>query len=199
MDFAVPADHRVKLKESEKKDKYLDLAKELKNYGTWKWRLILVLYSRNTNISGSIIKHNLRTSMNERNTFIYKNISLTLYSRKDWCFCVRDGRGDIYSERGLLLPISSSRSQGVPTLAPPWKLVRDASVRVRVSRSTAILCTLSIFWPRGSHHVVSFWLHTCSAWVSWRPLIFLFTNQKVTACQSTRGHSERTENPWHML
>ena len=25
MDFAVPSDHRVKLKESEKKDKYLDL------------------------------------------------------------------------------------------------------------------------------------------------------------------------------
>ena len=25
MDFAVPGDHRVKLKESEKKDKYLDL------------------------------------------------------------------------------------------------------------------------------------------------------------------------------
>ena len=30
MDFAVPADHRIKLKEYEKKDKYLDLAKELK-------------------------------------------------------------------------------------------------------------------------------------------------------------------------
>ena len=30
MDFAVPADHRVKLKENEKKDKYLDLAKERK-------------------------------------------------------------------------------------------------------------------------------------------------------------------------
>ena len=30
MDFAVPADHRVKLKENEKRDKYLDLARELK-------------------------------------------------------------------------------------------------------------------------------------------------------------------------
>ena len=30
VDFAVPADHRVKLKEIEKKDKYLDLAIELK-------------------------------------------------------------------------------------------------------------------------------------------------------------------------
>ena len=30
VDFAVPADHRIKLKESEKKDKYLDLAREWK-------------------------------------------------------------------------------------------------------------------------------------------------------------------------
>ena len=30
VDFAVPADHRIKLKESEKKDKYLDSARELK-------------------------------------------------------------------------------------------------------------------------------------------------------------------------
>ena len=37
IDFTVPADYRINLKESEKKDKYLDLAKELKKYcGTWK-------------------------------------------------------------------------------------------------------------------------------------------------------------------
>ena len=30
VDFSVPADHRIKLKECEKKDKYLDLARELK-------------------------------------------------------------------------------------------------------------------------------------------------------------------------
>ena len=30
MDFHVPADHRVKLKENEKKGKYLDLARKLK-------------------------------------------------------------------------------------------------------------------------------------------------------------------------
>ena len=34
VDFAVPADHRVKLKEIEKKDKYLDFALELKDCGT---------------------------------------------------------------------------------------------------------------------------------------------------------------------
>ena len=30
VDFAVPADHRIKLKTCEKKDKYLDLARKLK-------------------------------------------------------------------------------------------------------------------------------------------------------------------------
>ena len=39
LDLAVPADHRIKPKECEKKDKYLDLARELKNYGTCKWQL----------------------------------------------------------------------------------------------------------------------------------------------------------------
>ncbi len=42
-----------------------------------------VLYSRHTNISRNIIKHNIRTSMNERmNTLLYKNIiSHTLFSK----------------------------------------------------------------------------------------------------------------------
>ena len=46
VDFAVPADHKVRLKESEKRDKYLDLAREQKktmkhesdndtNWGAW--------------------------------------------------------------------------------------------------------------------------------------------------------------------
>ena len=38
VDFAVPADHRLKLKEHEKKDKYFDLARESKkNCGTLRW------------------------------------------------------------------------------------------------------------------------------------------------------------------
>ena len=36
VDFAVLVDHRTNLKECEKKDKYLDLARELKKIGTWK-------------------------------------------------------------------------------------------------------------------------------------------------------------------
>ena len=38
VDLAVRADRWVKLKESKKKYKYLDLARELKNCGMWKWQ-----------------------------------------------------------------------------------------------------------------------------------------------------------------
>ena len=40
MDFAVPTDHRVELKESEKKDKYLDFARELKKL--WNMKLTFI-------------------------------------------------------------------------------------------------------------------------------------------------------------
>ena len=40
VDFAVPADHRIYLKESEKKDKYLDLARELKKL--WNIKVMIV-------------------------------------------------------------------------------------------------------------------------------------------------------------
>ena len=46
MDFAVPVDHRVKLRESEKKDKYLDLAWELKK--SWNMKVTVIPIVINT-------------------------------------------------------------------------------------------------------------------------------------------------------
>ena len=50
-------------------------------------------------------------------------------------------------ERHILRERTSShiffQEPWVPMLAPPWKLIRDASARLRVPRSTAILCTQS--------------------------------------------------------
>ena len=43
MNFAIPADDRVKVKESEKREKYLDLARELKELWNMKVTLILIL------------------------------------------------------------------------------------------------------------------------------------------------------------
>ena len=41
MDFAVPADHRIKWRENEKKDKYLDLTRKLKKL--WNMRVTIIL------------------------------------------------------------------------------------------------------------------------------------------------------------
>ena len=43
VDFAVPADHKIKLKESEKKDKYLDLARESKKIWNMKVTIIPIV------------------------------------------------------------------------------------------------------------------------------------------------------------
>ena len=40
VDFAVPTDHRIKMKECEKKDKYLDLARELKKL--WNMQMTII-------------------------------------------------------------------------------------------------------------------------------------------------------------
>ena len=45
VDFVVPVDYKLKLKESVKKDKYLDLARELKNVWNMKVTMILIVIS----------------------------------------------------------------------------------------------------------------------------------------------------------
>ena len=55
MDFAIPVDHRVKLKESEKKDKYQDLARERKKLRNMKVTVIpIVIDTLGTAIKGLI-------------------------------------------------------------------------------------------------------------------------------------------------
>ena len=39
VDSAFPADHKVKIKENEKRDKYLELASELKNTTKTQWNM----------------------------------------------------------------------------------------------------------------------------------------------------------------
>ena len=43
MDFEVPTNHRVKMKENGKMDKYLDLARELKNVWNMKVKVIPIV------------------------------------------------------------------------------------------------------------------------------------------------------------
>ena len=147
-----------------------------------------MLYNRNTNISENIIKHILRTSMNERTHFFIKIcISHTLFSKGlMFLWWVRDGWRDISQREDFFFPYLIPEARGCQRLHPPCKLVIDASDRLHVPRSTGILSTLSksngvvlITWsPSGYTPVVT----KCP------DRAVLFTNHNMTACQSTRGH-----------
>ena len=54
--FAVPADHRIKLKESEKKDKYLDLARELKKLWNMKVTIIPIVIGAFGTVTKGLLK-----------------------------------------------------------------------------------------------------------------------------------------------
>ena len=56
VDFAVPAEHRIKLKECEKKDKYLNLARELKTLWNMKVTIILIMIGAFGTVTKGLIK-----------------------------------------------------------------------------------------------------------------------------------------------
>ena len=56
VDFAVPANHRIKLKEYEKRDKYLDLARELKKLWNTKVTIIPILIGAVGTVTKGLLK-----------------------------------------------------------------------------------------------------------------------------------------------
>ena len=56
VDFAVPADHRINLKESQKKDKYLDLARELKKLWNMKVTIVSIVIGALGTITKGLLK-----------------------------------------------------------------------------------------------------------------------------------------------
>ena len=56
VDFAVPADYRIKLKECEKKDKYLDLARELKQLWNMKVTIVPIVIGTFGTITKGLLK-----------------------------------------------------------------------------------------------------------------------------------------------
>ena len=55
VDIAVPADHRIKLKDCEKKDKYLDLARELKKLWNMKVTIIPIVIGAFSTVTKGLI------------------------------------------------------------------------------------------------------------------------------------------------
>ena len=56
VDFAVPADHKIKLKESEKKYKYFDLARELKKLWNMKVTVIPIVIGAFGTVTKGLLK-----------------------------------------------------------------------------------------------------------------------------------------------
>ena len=54
--FAVPVDHRIKLKESQKKDKYMDLARELKKLRNVKVTIIPIVIGAFGTVTKGLLK-----------------------------------------------------------------------------------------------------------------------------------------------
>ena len=56
MNFAIPADHRVKLKESEKRDKYLDLAQELEKLWNMKVAVMPIVIGVRVTVTKGLVQ-----------------------------------------------------------------------------------------------------------------------------------------------
>ena len=87
MDFTVPSDHKMKLKESEKKDRYLDFAWKLKkkehkddNYTNRNWRF---WHSHQWIIKGTGRREGRRTSGVHPNYSIIENCQNTKKRTRD--------------------------------------------------------------------------------------------------------------------
>ena len=101
-----------------------------------------VLYSRNTNTSGNIIK-----DKDGRNTFLL--ISLILFFKGSTvCLCLRDRGRDIY-QRDDFFPYLLPGARGCQRLHSLARSSETTSDRLCVPSSTTILCTLSKNSSRG--------------------------------------------------
>ena len=109
----------------------------------------------------------------------------------------------IFREGTSSCPILFSGSQGMPTLAPPCKPYRQRGPKCLWSAACpsldsqfSVLClNLTAWLSRGLLPVTQLFDSTTMTRCHPPP----FTNHNLTACQSTRGHCEPTENPCHML
>ena len=150
----------------------------------------ILLYRCNTDTSGNIIKHNLRISMNEQTQFFIKiYLSHFILKRVDVSVaCERWVVRHILRERTSSSYMFFQDARGCQRLHPLASSSETPQFGCVSFRSTLILCTLS----KSDHVVLITW--SPSRYTPIAPdcpdcdVIFLFTNQNVTACQSTWGH-----------
>ena len=149
----------------------------------------------------NIIKDDELTSMNEQNTLLYKNIPLSLYSRRGYTVCSkfeREMERHILREGEFFLPHIFLLEPGWANACTPCKPYRqrrpNASHRLRIPGST-----LDSNWTdclkltvRFSYHMVSFRLHTC---LTGQPRLTSIPLFKITTWQLVKAHGVTWNEP----
>ena len=103
VDFAVPADHRIKLKECEKRDKYLDLSIELKKLWNMKVTIIPIVIGAFGTVTKGLLKGLEDLEVGDRVETIQKTVLLKMA----WILRrVRETWGDLLSLKLLWKTIS---------------------------------------------------------------------------------------------
>ena len=132
------------------------------------------------------------TNFNVRTTtLLYKNISLTLYSRKGWCFCgVWEMGGETYTLReDFFFPYLLPGTRGCQRLHPLASSSETPLISC-VSHArmwfSALCLNLTACFSSCDLLPVTHLLYPSAL------IALLFTDHNMTACQSTRGHQERT-------
>ena len=113
MDFAIPANHRIKLEESEKKDKYFDLVRELKKMWTMKVTFIPIVNSTFITVTEGLLKRlggfgNKRSSGDRSNYY-----TIEIYQKTE------KNPGDL---RGLTVPQTSVKDHQLTLI---WKTLKE--------------------------------------------------------------------------
>ena len=89
VDFALPADHRIKLKECEKRDKYLDLVRELKKLWNMKMTIIPIVIGAFGTVTKGLLKGMKNLEVGDRvetiqTTALLKTARILSRARETW-------------------------------------------------------------------------------------------------------------------
>ena len=125
------------------------------------------------------------TNFNERtNTLLYKNISLTLYSRKGWCWlCVR-GELETGTDSYILTPSSSDHSS---TSFSSWLWLLNRGSHFGILSPTDSNCNwlkpsvsrLYFYLTSTCFRCSSAYLHRCISWLAARSRVNMLQNDPI--------------------
>ena len=151
MDFAVMADHRIKLNESEKKDKYLDLARELKKLWNMKVTIIPIVIGAFGTVTKGLLKGLEYLEIRERPE--YREESWRL--EETWCRSnsseepsaktdVKNSQGTI--TKRLLKGLEDLEVSGQVETIQMTALLRTTRILRRVLETWGDLLSLKLQW-----------------------------------------------------